>query len=139
MLYLASAFDFDPARFSLAEAERHYRDYHGPLARRLPGLRRYAVGPLVATRAIPVDRARDAILASDNLDALRAARRGDRAARRSRRHRAMRAAAPGDARYSFSISAQLGRGQTGSTFRFRSSGQTVRQFSPNSWAMTILA
>jgi len=75
MLYLATAFDFDAARFTAVEAERHYRDYHVPLARRLPGLRRYAVGPLVATRAMPVDRARGAILAFDSLDALRAAYR----------------------------------------------------------------
>lgn len=75
MLYFATAFDFDPSRFTPAEAERHYRDYHVPLASRLPGLRRYIVGPLVATRAIPADRTRGAILAFDSVEALRAAYR----------------------------------------------------------------
>ena len=75
MLYMATAFNFNQGRFTLEEAERHYRDTHVPLARRLPGLRRYVIGPLAATRAIPAERARGAILAFDDLDALRAAYR----------------------------------------------------------------
>lgn len=75
MVYLASAFDFDPTRFTAADAERHYHDYHVPLASRLPGLRRYVIGPLVGTRTIAADRARGAILAFDTLEALRAAYR----------------------------------------------------------------
>jgi uncharacterized protein (TIGR02118 family) len=75
MVYLATAFDFDPAAFTASDAERHYHDHHVPLASRLPGLRRYVIGPLVSTRTIPADRARGAILAFDSIDALRAAYR----------------------------------------------------------------
>jgi uncharacterized protein (TIGR02118 family) len=75
MLYMATSFNFNRTNFSLDEAERHYREFHVPLARRLPGLRRYVMGPLAATRSIPADRARGAILAFDDLDALRAAYR----------------------------------------------------------------
>jgi uncharacterized protein (TIGR02118 family) len=75
MLYMATAFNFTRDRFSLEEAERHYRDLHVPLASRLPGLRRYVMGPLVGTRSIPAERARGAILAFDDLAALRAAYR----------------------------------------------------------------
>jgi uncharacterized protein (TIGR02118 family) len=75
MLYMATSFNFSRTNFSLDEAERHYREFHVPLARRLPGLRRYVMGPLAATRSIPADRARGAILAFDDLDALRAAYR----------------------------------------------------------------
>lgn len=46
-----------------------------PLACRLPGLRRYVIGPLLGTRSIPAERARGAILAFDSLDAPRAAYR----------------------------------------------------------------
>ncbi len=75
MLYMTTAFNFNRGRFSLEEAERHYRESHVPLARRLPGLRRYVIGPLVGTRSIPADRGRGAILAFDDLAALRAAYR----------------------------------------------------------------
>lgn len=75
MLYMATAFDWRRDHLAGEEAERHYREYHVPLARRLPGLRRYVIGPLVGTRTIPADRARGAILAFDSLDALRAAYR----------------------------------------------------------------
>lgn len=73
MLYLVGTFNFKQEGFSLEEAERHYREYHVPLARRLPGLRRYVIGPLVATRTIPAERARGAILGFESLEALRAA------------------------------------------------------------------
>ena len=73
MLYMVGSFDFNHERFSLDEAERHYREYHVPLARRLPGLRRYVIGPLVATRTVPAERHRAAILGFDSLEALRAA------------------------------------------------------------------
>jgi len=73
MLYMVGSFDFNRERFALEEAERHYREYHVPLARRLPGLRRYVIGPLVATRTVPAERRRAAILGFDSLEALRAA------------------------------------------------------------------
>lgn len=73
MLYMIGSFDFNPERFTLEEAERHYRDYHVPLARRLPGIRRYVIGRLVQTRTVPAERYRSAILGFDSLEALRAA------------------------------------------------------------------
>jgi uncharacterized protein (TIGR02118 family) len=73
MLYMVSAFDFRIDRFTLEQAGRHYLEHHVPLARRLPGLRRYVIGPLAATRTIPAARSRGAILAFDSLEGLRAA------------------------------------------------------------------
>ncbi len=75
MLYMASAFDFTERRDIPGNAERHYLDYHVPLARRLPGLRHYVIGRLVGTRSIPAEHARGAILAFESLEALRAAYR----------------------------------------------------------------
>lgn len=75
MLYMVGTFNFNPREFTLQDAERHYRDYHVPLARRLPGLRRYVIGPLVATRTVTADRVRGAILGFDSLEALREAYR----------------------------------------------------------------
>jgi uncharacterized protein (TIGR02118 family) len=73
MLYMATAFDFNERLYGHEEAERHYRDYHVPLARSLPGLRGYAIGRLIATRSIPAERERGALLVFDDLAALRAA------------------------------------------------------------------
>lgn len=73
MLYLVGTFNFDREHFSLEEAERHYRDYHVPLARRLPGLQRYVIGKLLETPTVRAERYRGAILGFDTLDALRAA------------------------------------------------------------------
>lgn len=75
MLYMIAAFNFDRTRYSPEEAERHYLEYHVPLARRLPGLRRYTVGTLAETATIKPDRHRGAILAFDDLEALREAYR----------------------------------------------------------------
>ncbi len=75
MFYMVAAFDLSLAGQSSADAERYYLERHVPLARRLPGLRRYAIGPLASTSAIPADRARGAILAFDSEDAWRAAYR----------------------------------------------------------------
>lgn len=61
----------------LAAAERRYLSYHTEIARRLPGLRYYAVGRLVnrsAPEAKP-DRLRAAMLVFDSVDAWRAAYR----------------------------------------------------------------
>ena len=73
MLYLVGTFNFNAQRFSPEQAERHYLEHHVPLARRLPGLRQYAIGKLIETRTVYAGRYRGAILGFDNLDALRAA------------------------------------------------------------------
>ena len=73
MLYLVGTFNFNAQRFSPGEAERHYLEHHVPLARRLPGLRQYAIGQLLETRTVHAQRYRGAILGFDNLDTLRAA------------------------------------------------------------------
>jgi uncharacterized protein (TIGR02118 family) len=62
---------------NLAGAERRYLDYHTGVARRLPGLRYYAIGRLV-DRSAPsakADRFRAAMLVFDSVDAWRAAYR----------------------------------------------------------------
>ncbi len=81
MLYMASAFDFTERCDIPGDAERHYLDYHVPLARRLPGLRHYVIGRLVGMRSIPAEHARGAILAFESLEALRALAGRHRAAR----------------------------------------------------------
>ncbi len=73
MVYLVGTFNFNQRQFDLEAAERHYRDYHVPLARRMPGLRRYSIGRLVQTKTVPADRYRCAILGFDSLEGLRAA------------------------------------------------------------------
>jgi uncharacterized protein (TIGR02118 family) len=75
MLYLVAEFDFNHASFSPEEAERHYHEYHVPLASRLPGLRRYVIGTLARTQYIKAEHHRGAILAFDDVEALRAAYR----------------------------------------------------------------
>ncbi len=61
----------------LAAAERRYLDYHTGVARRLPGLRYYAIGRLVDRSApgVKADRLRAAMLVFDSADAWRAAYR----------------------------------------------------------------
>jgi uncharacterized protein (TIGR02118 family) len=59
----------------LGTAERHYLEYHVPLARRLPGLRHYVIGRAVDLGPLAANRYRAALLAFDNTDALREAYR----------------------------------------------------------------
>jgi uncharacterized protein (TIGR02118 family) len=73
MFYMIGTFNFNRTRYTPEEAERHYLEYHVPLARRLPGLRRYVIGKLAETPRIPAERYRGAILAFDTLEAWRAA------------------------------------------------------------------
>jgi uncharacterized protein (TIGR02118 family) len=57
----------DPGAF-----DRHYREVHSPLGRRLPGLRRYAIGrDAAAVRGAPYYLVAE--LEWDTMDALRAA------------------------------------------------------------------
>ena len=78
MFCMIASFNFNLANFAtLAEAERHYLDYHVPLARRLPGLRQYLIGRAADFGPSAADRHRAALLAFDDADALRAAYRSD--------------------------------------------------------------
>lgn len=77
MLYMIASFDFDLSRRSLEEAETHYRTVHVPLAKRLPGVRRYVIGTHAETKRIKAEFHRTAILGFDSLEALRAAYRSD--------------------------------------------------------------
>lgn len=72
MLYLAAAFDFDAARFTLPRRPTATTTSRSPAACPACAATRSARW---SPRAIPADRARGAILAFDNLDALRAASR----------------------------------------------------------------
>jgi uncharacterized protein (TIGR02118 family) len=65
-LVMCAAFDLEQSSGPDA-AERHYRDVHVGIARRLPGLRNYLIGKLDGG----AERYRMAILVFDSLDALR--------------------------------------------------------------------
>lgn len=78
MFCVMTSFNFNLSAFgSTAEAERHYLEYHVPLARRLPGLRQYVIGRAVDFAAARADRQRAAILVFDDADAMRAAYRSE--------------------------------------------------------------
>ena len=75
---MAAEFDLlvEQAGFSdAASAEQRYLGEHTRIASKLPGLRYYLVGRLVAAAGREPDRARFALLAFDNADALREAYR----------------------------------------------------------------
>ncbi len=69
-LAMVAEFDLEQSR-GLEDAERHYREIHVGIAKRLPELRNYLIGKFDAGS----DRYRMAILVFDSLDALRAAYR----------------------------------------------------------------
>lgn len=78
MLYMMASFDFNVAAYGSHEAaERYYLEQHVPLARRLPGLRRYVVGRPAAVGPAGVGRTRAAILVFDDVAALRRAYRSE--------------------------------------------------------------
>jgi len=77
MVYMIASFNFDLGRRSLEEAEAHYATVHVPLAKRLPGLRRYVIGTHAETKRIKPEFHRTAILAFDSLETLRAAYRSE--------------------------------------------------------------
>ncbi|OGK96434.1 MAG: hypothetical protein A3D33_14475 [Candidatus Rokubacteria bacterium RIFCSPHIGHO2_02_FULL_73_26] len=72
MFYMIAAFDLGLPGATASDAERDYLERHVPLARQLPGLRAYVVGPLAAAAGIPADRRRGAILAFESEEAWRA-------------------------------------------------------------------
>jgi uncharacterized protein (TIGR02118 family) len=71
---MAAAFDLEQSG-GLAAAEKHYRDTHVGIARRLPELRNYMIGKLVARPGIQNSHYRMAILVFDTIEAYRAAYR----------------------------------------------------------------
>ena len=73
MFYMIGTFNFNRTGYTPEEAERHYLEHHVPLAKRLPGLRKYVIGTLAETPRIRPDRHRGAILAFDTLAAWRTA------------------------------------------------------------------
>ena len=78
MFCMMASFNFDLTHFATVEAaERHYFDYHVPLARRLPGLRQYLIGRPVDFAGVTASRQRAAMLVFDDREALRAAYRSD--------------------------------------------------------------
>jgi uncharacterized protein (TIGR02118 family) len=78
MFYMVASFNFNSDNFpTVEEAERHYLEYHVPLARRLPGLRHYVIGRTTDFGPFAADRYRTALLGFDDGDALRAAYRSD--------------------------------------------------------------
>lgn len=78
MLYMIASFDFNVEAYGSREAAlRYYLDHHVPLARRLPGLRRYVIGPPVAVGPAGARHQRAAILVFDDAAALREAYRSE--------------------------------------------------------------
>ena len=78
MFYVSASFNFNMDNFSsLEEAERHYLEYHVPLARRLPGLRQYVIGRPIDFALSVADRYRAVFLAFDDAESLRAAYRSE--------------------------------------------------------------
>ena len=78
MFCVMVSFNFNLDNFSsLEEAERHYLEYHVPLARRLPGLRQYSIGRPVDFGLSVADRYRAGFLAFDDAESLRAAYRSE--------------------------------------------------------------
>jgi uncharacterized protein (TIGR02118 family) len=71
---MAAAFDLEQSD-GLAAAEKHYREHHVGIARRLPGLRNYMIGKLAARPGIENPHYRMAILVFDAIEAYRAAYR----------------------------------------------------------------
>lgn len=68
------SFNFNLTNFSsYEEAERHYLDYHVPLARRMPGLLHYVIGRPVDFGSSAANRQRAGFLAFHDAEALRAA------------------------------------------------------------------
>lgn len=72
---MAAEFDLETANAKLEAADHRYLESHTALARQLPGLRFYLTGRLHETRGTKPDRWRCAMLAFDNIEALRAAYR----------------------------------------------------------------
>ena len=78
VLYMIASFNFNLDHFaSFAAAEQHYLTYHVPLARQLPGLRRYIIGRAIDLGPLVAPRQRAAILVFDDAEALRAAYRSE--------------------------------------------------------------
>ncbi len=78
MFYMVASFNFNLENFGdLEEAERHYREYHVPLASRLPGLRHYVIGFPADFGVATANRHRAALLAYDDDAAARAAYKSD--------------------------------------------------------------
>lgn len=72
MFYFVSTFNFNLNNFGTREeALKHYLEYHVPLAKRMPGLRKYIIGPVTKTRGGESQYERCAILVFESYDALR--------------------------------------------------------------------
>ena len=67
MFYVVASFNLNVENFeSLEDAERHYVKQHVPLAKRLPGLRRYLIGHPIDFGIATVVHHRAALLAFDD-------------------------------------------------------------------------
>ncbi len=78
MFYFISTFDFNLNNFGSREkAEKHYLEYHVPLAKKMPGLKRYIIGAVKKTRGGQRQYTRSAILVFESRDALRDAYRSE--------------------------------------------------------------
>jgi uncharacterized protein (TIGR02118 family) len=74
MFYFVSTFNFNLNNFKdLDEARRHYFEYHVPLAMKMPGLKKYIVGPVKRITGDGPQHERCAILVFESREAMREA------------------------------------------------------------------
>ena len=78
MFYFISTFNFNLNHYkTLDEAQKHYFEYHVPLAKKMPGLKGYIIGPVQKTMGGDHPHARCAILVFESRDAMREAYRSE--------------------------------------------------------------
>ena len=72
MYYFVSTFNFNLNNYKTKEkALKHYLEYHVPLAKRMPGMKRYIIGGIEKTKGDPSQYDRMAILVFESREALR--------------------------------------------------------------------
>ncbi len=78
MYYFVSTFNFNLNNYkSKEEALKHYLEYHVPLVKTMPGLKKYIIGPIEKTKGGSTQYDRFIILVFESRDALRAAYRSE--------------------------------------------------------------
>ena len=78
MYFFVSTFSFNLDNFKTKEAAlKHYLEYHVPLAKKMPGLKKYIIGPIDKTKGGESQFDRCAILVFESREALRDAYRSE--------------------------------------------------------------
>ena len=78
MYYFVSTFKFNLKNYKTKEeALKHYLEYHVPLAKKMPGMKRYIIGGIEKTKGGSPQYDRMAILVFESREALRDAYRSE--------------------------------------------------------------